>query len=300
MAEYDKFFFSPHRPDGDCDFSPVVRLAHDFPVAPSWRFFRKEVIGDHAIHFFLTGNGVYKLNGREYRISPGSLFVVRPGGGYSFKLEPKSSVRMLNIHFDLEDDSRFAAVYPCPDEAGAGKRKLPPDWPDFQEISPPERFCEVFFALLNAAGTAVGTAGFLLCKGLMIKILALLLQSADRPGDKEGYARDRILRTLGAVRGNLSAPHHLAGLAAEAGVSRSVFCEICRRSTGLTVRQYIERERIRRAGLLLLYEDHSQKEIAATCGFATVQHFCRVFKRHYQMSPGEFRRSHLIPDDQIK
>ena len=60
--------------------------------------------------------------------------------------------------------------------------------------------------------------------------------------------------------------------------------------TGLTITQYVNRERIRRAQSLMKNPSNSLWQIAEITGFANVNYLIRVFKKVTGMTVGEYRR----------
>lgn len=59
--------------------------------------------------------------------------------------------------------------------------------------------------------------------------------------------------------------------------------------TGMTFTQIVTLIRIRRAKALLLTTELPVKEIAHQCGFPSVEHFCRTFRRETQTTPTGYR-----------
>jgi AraC-like DNA-binding protein len=49
--------------------------------------------------------------------------------------------------------------------------------------------------------------------------------------------------------------------------------------TGYSIRKFLTRVRVQYAEILLSHSDLPIGDIAAECGFATIQHFSRVFKQ---------------------
>ncbi len=267
-------------------FAPLVRLVHDFPVELNSRLFVKDRIGDHALHYFHTGDGTYELHGTAYAVQPGALFLVRPGDGYRFRLQPGAPVRMLNIHFDLEVRPEALVPYPCADDAGSGKRILPESYPAYRLLRPRRRYEELFFALLAADGD--GLAALLLRNARFLELLAYL----DTAGGGDNETFEPVRRAIALLRRDPAAPWPPEELAQRAGVSRSVLFERFRRFTGLTPGEFLRRERLERARYLLLFTRQALKEIAPGSGFADIHHFTRCFREAYGLPPGEFRRRH--------
>jgi AraC-like DNA-binding protein len=91
----------------------------------------------------------------------------------------------------------------------------------------------------------------------------------------------------------LADPHHplrVEALASQYGMSRSHFSHYFKARTGLTPAAFATGVRIQEAARLLLSTRAPLKEISNALGFANVNHFCRVFRRHLHTSPLAYRR----------
>jgi AraC-like DNA-binding protein len=92
------------------------------------------------------------------------------------------------------------------------------------------------------------------------------------------------------VVNNLDKPLGVQEIAATRGMSRSHFSHFFKEATGLAPAQFIQSIRLEEAAHSLLETDQKIVTIAANSGFANTTHFCKVFKQHFHLSPGEFRR----------
>jgi AraC family transcriptional regulator len=66
-----------------------------------------------------------------------------------------------------------------------------------------------------------------------------------------------------------------------------------RKTTGQTPHQFVLRERIERAKVMLRTPDARVLDVALACGFKTQQHFAQVFRDVCRVSPTEYRRDFL-------
>lgn len=103
--------------------------------------------------------------------------------------------------------------------------------------------------------------------------------------------RERLLQsvrtsTLRALPQALKVEH----LAEARTMSRSAFSHHFKTLTGLSPAQFMLRVRLEEATHRLLYTSQRLEDIALATGFASATHFCRVFRRHFHLSPGEFRQ----------
>jgi transcriptional regulator GlxA family with amidase domain len=65
--------------------------------------------------------------------------------------------------------------------------------------------------------------------------------------------------------------------------------QLFKAETGISPRQYLRTLRMERARSLLQTSFLSVKEVTFHCGLSDVSHFVRNFKKHYGMTPSEFR-----------
>lgn len=82
----------------------------------------------------------------------------------------------------------------------------------------------------------------------------------------------------------------LDGLAQLFHYNKSYLCTLMRENTGCTYIQLVRRLKLREAAGYLGSTRMTVAEIAASCGYHSVDHFAREFKREYGMTPGMYRR----------
>lgn len=71
------------------------------------------------------------------------------------------------------------------------------------------------------------------------------------------------------------------------------FCRIFKQMTGKTTTDYINGIRLEKAVNYLNKYDLNITEIALRCGFDNINYFSRVFRKHYNISPTEFKKTNL-------
>ncbi len=84
------------------------------------------------------------------------------------------------------------------------------------------------------------------------------------------------------------------------GVSVSTLSHRLPRETGKTFRELLTETRVAEAKKLLATTGLTLSEIGAHCGFFDQAHFTRQFKRHINLTPGEFRRLLHFPDEVLR
>jgi AraC-like DNA-binding protein len=84
--------------------------------------------------------------------------------------------------------------------------------------------------------------------------------------------------------------HSLGQLARSAHCSISKLVRIFRTETGLSLHAYRQHVRIRASLQLLKESSCDLSDAAVQLGFANHSHFTTVFRRHFGMTPSEYRR----------
>ncbi|MBL8993644.1 MAG: helix-turn-helix transcriptional regulator, partial [Spirochaetia bacterium] len=102
--------------------------------------------------------------------------------------------------------------------------------------------------------------------------------------------RLEIAQAQAFVRNHLGETIYLAGVCREIGLSTSHFSTLFRKETGMKFFDFVNRLRVAEAKKLLEKTSASILEIALTCGFETLSHFNRVYRKLEGHSPAEFRK----------
>ncbi|MGF1635118.1 MAG: helix-turn-helix domain-containing protein [Phycisphaerae bacterium] len=97
----------------------------------------------------------------------------------------------------------------------------------------------------------------------------------------------RMARVTAMLRARLSQPTGVAEVAAGMGLSRSQLTRLVQQHHGTSPAKLLRRLRIEHARRLLAGGDLRVKEVAAACGFASANKFCRVFKEETATRPGD-------------
>lgn len=74
-------------------------------------------------------------------------------------------------------------------------------------------------------------------------------------------------------------------------------CRKFKKDTGFTFISYLQRKRMEQSGRLIANTDKKISEISELVGYQDIKFFNRVFKKHWGMTPGKFRK--LYHSDQI-
>jgi len=113
------------------------------------------------------------------------------------------------------------------------------------------------------------------------------------PGDA-GSANPQpatIEQALSFMRSHAHEPVSLRDVAEQVGVSAPHLARLFKMTTGQTVTAFLQRQRVLLAMQKLTQSDQNVLEIALDCGFGSVEHFHRVFRRQTGQSPRQYRQT---------
>lgn len=98
---------------------------------------------------------------------------------------------------------------------------------------------------------------------------------------------DKIISYLNA--------HYTRGLSLDevasfAAMNPSAFCRFFRKKTGKSLTQYLAEMRVAYACKLLLMDQRNISQVSTECGFETISHFNKAFRKNTGLTPSEYRK----------
>lgn len=93
------------------------------------------------------------------------------------------------------------------------------------------------------------------------------------------------------IEKNLRKNLQVGDIAPAIGLSRTYLSRLFHQEEGITVQQYIQKEKCRHAAQMLQYSDYSISEIAQYFGFSSQSYFGSCFQTWYGMTPNAYRKA---------
>ncbi len=187
------------------------------------------------------------------------------------------------------EDSVFARKYIQPlisSNSFSGFSILPAEYPELLQW-----FCQAFHAMKQEPDGFE----FIVRENLSRICLFLTQKFADKP-DLQGTAQNqnnlRIRKMLEYIHKNYADAVTLSNIACAADISERECLRCFQKTIQLSPIQYLLKYRIMRgAEKLLDCPEESISAIAISCGFDSPSSFSQLFKRFYNRTPREYRRS---------
>jgi len=107
------------------------------------------------------------------------------------------------------------------------------------------------------------------------------------------YDTARIDKIMSFLNKNYTRQISLDEIASFAAMNASAFCRYFKSKTGKSFKNYILDMRIGYACKLLLMEDISISQLSSQCGFETISHFNKTFKKITGHIPSQYRKTML-------
>ncbi len=103
----------------------------------------------------------------------------------------------------------------------------------------------------------------------------------------------RVEKIISFINGNYTRTISLQEIASMAAMNRSAFCRYFKEQTGKTFMEYVMEMRIGYACKLLALEETNIYNISMECGFDSITHFNRIFKRSMKYTPTQYQKKVL-------
>lgn len=246
---------------------------------------------EHEINLVITGSAQYRCADSTIAMSAGQILVIP--GGTRHLLEVESHVVFMGIFLHprvvlrcLRQTSAdpIATVLAQVDHPAAPRAFIEPIY--YQTLH--EHFEHAMVEHGQTDRWSAITLG-----AIAKQVAVILLRLMQLPDNRYLHEDATALRVL-TVKAWMDR-HFLQGislneLADMANLSPSHFSSLFRQLTHTSPKAYLQDRRLTHAANLLLATETPVQEIAARLGFEQPAHFIRLFKAHFQLTPGLYRK----------
>ncbi len=273
-----------------------------FPIAVERRN-PQEPFGLHAHEFselviITGGRGLHVTGEDSWQLGAGDVFVI--GGSRPHDYLNMKNLRLINVLFDLREIS--FELMDLPSLAGYHALfHLEPAWRkrhDFKSrlrLSPKDlgiagRFVDELDQELNKRDAGFG----FLATAIFMQLVGFLSRCYGCSRNADSRALLRIAQTITHLESNYADAIQLGELVDMSQMSKRSFLRAFEAAIGCTPIAYVIQLRIARAAKLLRQTDDSVTEIAYAVGFNDSNYFARQFRKHFGVSPRNYRQHHIV------
>ena len=255
-----------------------IEYRHMLDERPDPASFHLHTHEDAELYCFLSGRGVYHVEGTAYALSPGDLLLMRPTEGHYIEISPDAPYERVCINFPpdlfrtLDGDSSLGA--PFFDRKPGLMNRYP------KNLLPPS-FPELCFSRIEASHDPLMLKAYLF-------VLLGEVASAFRSGTVSREASDvsteyRIIRY---INDHLERRITIRSLSERYYLSPSQLDRRFKKATGTTIADYINTKRMLRARKLLM-EGRRASDVASLVGFSDYSAFFRAYRKAFGTGPRE-------------
>lgn len=210
---------------------------------------------------FLSGEGSFDIDGRKYRVCPGSFIRFERGDAYRFDIIPPCTYIVSDMDISFLQGADIPRVIDCIEEE---------------------------LGLLEKAYRVWIEQGEYCYSETRILLLRLLVAISKRTRSEAESKNSFISDALSYIHKHYAENFTLEDVAASCNISVSYLRQSFRREIGSSVMQYREQLRITRAKAMISSGEFKLKEIAEALGYYDIYHFSKRFKEAVGITPGAY------------
>jgi len=135
--------------------------------------------------------------------------------------------------------------------------------------------------------------------GHLFLFLNALVESTRRwqPQKSAKMADFYIREAITYIEQNYTRDFSIEDIAATLGIDRGYFGKLFKRATGQSPQQFLIHYRLIKAANLLKTTELSIREVANSVGYENQLHFSRAFRKMYEVSPREYKKTLLTQSE---
>ena len=237
---------------------------------------QSRTLPDHVLVYCAEGAGWLTLEGRNWQIRTGEVFLCPPGVPHSYGADERSPWTKYWVHFRGEQVPAYATLL--------GLSVTQPVLAVGEDANLISWFLDMQTVLRNG----LSQASLLCAATLLARILAQMnaLAEEQKRMVSQGLNMEAMMVFL---RDHMDGRLPLSQMAAHAGLSKYHFSRRFKQQTGYAPVEFHIRLRLQKACELLESSTASITDIASSLGFSSPYHFSSAFKGMMGVSPRGYR-----------
>ena len=251
------------------------------------------------IVYVISGSARHSIGDTIYEVHKGDLVIVNWGVEHTFIpiSEGEESFSTYDLlftteFFDLTEVSKydfsslassylFYSVFPD-DMTNNALNLIRSRQKEFHDI----------FSKIYAEYTERESGFMSMIRAYLIELITLIFREIDRKtmADITGEQRLTVSKAIDYMKHNFNTKINLDDMVADMFLSKDYFRQLFKRTTGMSITDFVQKTRIDEAKRLLLETERTVYDIAGDCGFTDMKFFYKTFKKITGMTPIEFKK----------
>ncbi len=261
----------------------VANAGHEFLSGPGYAFHGLER-GEKPLAVFqltLKGTGALRYGDREYRMTPGDCMLV--------------AIPHDHRYYFPEDAPYWEFVYICV-SGSEFMRLITGLLADGDPIFPVKDY-PVIIPSLKEILTHVSLnkiSDEFLLSGCAYRMFMQMISIKYGPGKKNDpeNVNENVAFALQYCSIHMHEPFSVEDIADQLGIHRSHLSREFKKYRGISLKEHLENLRMEKAVRLLLSGQLPISRVGLKCGYDDFNYFCRVFRKRFNQSPGQYRKSY--------
>ena len=267
-----------------------------FPVRQHWHYFAEFI-------YMQQGSVTVTADDRRFTVSEGELMILHPSSVHSISAEGTALPVYAVLKFDMGKFPRSASYAPSPAEIFRFARLSGMPVLFGKEESDALGCREIFHdcirevqQYLYGADVMLRAKIYQLIFGIVRLWIAAGIDLHACPTGGSSYGIENITEYIDR---HLDGKLLVSEIAQACHLSYSNFAAKFHAQYGMSCKDYIERMRIFKAEEYLMFTDYDLRYISQHTGFSDQSHLIRVFRKHRNLTPKQFRQQRrIMPDAQ--
>lgn len=271
MQKYDYFL----NPDRISDKDEVTLYNVGFSQCPPNYTYGWDTRNYYLIHYCISGKGIYYANGKEYSIKPHDGFLITPDSTIMHLADRHEPWNLCWVGFNGKRIGEYLS-----------QAHLDNNNPIFRYTK--DDFLENCIADLYDKVRIPEVSNLTLTSHLYALLGALIDNNMQEKLTK--ISLNHFEKAARYIKHNLRSPLTVELLALEHDIAPSQLYRSFMSNCGISPKQYINQQKMKKACELMAKTDLSFRDIAGYLGYEYETHFYKTFKKIIGIRPSEYKR----------
>ena len=252
-------------------------------------YVKNEILGHYKVVVLKKGSCKIVYNNKDYYLTqPGTIFFLSPFTIFDAYCTSTEPVEFYHIHFSVfskATSSKFLHMINNP----------------FLIATPPNIDSLMNYLEFTYQGIAKELPGsYFISKSFVMHLVTFVINSINeeykdiyRKNSSTACKQELVLTCLNYIDAHMEQNISITDLCKLTNVSQSYLYQCFFSTFQCSTKEYVTKYKLRRIEKFLLQSDLSIEQIALQFGYPTVYAFSTLFKKHYLVSPSQYRKIHV-------